>query len=120
MKTDAESPNLDLLRALAVLFVLVFHVLLFFQRTVVGPVNLHSIGQWGVLLFFVHTSLVLMFSLERQENRSSDDRWLLPIFYLRRCFRIFPLSLTVVLATFLFHWPGWDFAQRRQFHFAQN
>src|SRR5690242_15749179 len=67
MNAASDSPNLDLLRTLAVLYVVIFHLLLFFEKTNLGL--LWSIGHWGVLLFFVHTSLVLMFSLERQEMR---------------------------------------------------
>ena len=61
----ADSANLDFLRAAAVTFVLVFHLALFFQKKRFG---LDEIGHWGVLIFFVHTSLVLMFSLRRQKT----------------------------------------------------
>ena len=107
MKTRIESPNLDLMRSLAVLFVVVFHVLLLFQKTHVGPLNLHSIGQWGVLMFFVHTSLVLMLSLERQEMRLGQEglKW---VFYLRRFFRIYPLSVLTVLLVAMLRLPVAD------------
>jgi peptidoglycan/LPS O-acetylase OafA/YrhL len=96
MNTSSESSNLDFLRSVAVVYVVAFHLLLFFQHTQVGQLNLHSIGHFGVLLFFVHTSLVLMFSLERQEARG--ERSLFASFYARRCFRVLPLSILVVLA----------------------
>jgi peptidoglycan/LPS O-acetylase OafA/YrhL len=99
-----ESANLDFLRSCAVLFVVEFHVLLFFQHTRLGRFNLHSTGQWGVLIFFVHTSLVLMFSLERQELRSSEEStsWQ---FFARRMFRIYPLSVLVVVVVELTRLP---------------
>jgi peptidoglycan/LPS O-acetylase OafA/YrhL len=91
--------NLDALRALAVLFVLFSHT----ARVVKpAPVVLRSIeltGKFGVLLFFIHTSLVLMMSIERNSAHSATS------FYIRRAFRIYPLSTLCILAVLLFHIP---------------
>ncbi len=101
MVTRMESSNLDFLRANAVLLVLVFHVLGCFGIRHTGPFNLEAMGHLGVLLFFVHTSFVLMLSLERQLIKVGRQR-LFAIFMVRRCFRIYPLSiLFVVLISFL-------------------
>jgi peptidoglycan/LPS O-acetylase OafA/YrhL len=95
-----DSSNLDFLRAAAVLFVWGFHTVLYFIQT--GAVSqdrlggLYSIGRWGVLIFFVHTSLVLMFSLERLHERHSG-RTVYHAFLVRRALRIFPLSVVLVL-----------------------
>ena len=91
------SPNLDLLRAIAVLLVYFFHL------SITTGLRLPDyLGQFGVLLFFVHTSLVLMFSLERIERAG---RRLFPTFYLRRLFRIYPLSIVCVSVIVLFQLP---------------
>ena len=122
-KVNLESiPNLDLMRTCAVLFVLGFHLLLYFQITVPGPLNFHALGQWGVLMFFVHTSFVLALSLERQAEGGLGRQLFRP-FIIRRLFRILPLSLFVICSVELcrlpvghlrngqflavpLHWPG--------------
>ena len=98
----AESVNLDFLRAVAVLCVLVDHVL----QTFGAPDAVYAwpwyIGRAGVLMFFVHTTLVLMHSLERANHRQKS---LFAAFYLRRFFRIYPLSIACVLAVVAAHVP---------------
>lgn len=93
-----DHTNLDLLRAFAVTLVVWDHTALTFGFSVPGG------GIFGVYLFFVHTALVLMWSLERQP-------FVLP-FYIRRIFRIYPLAITAIVVTLLFHLPvagggGW-------------
>src|SRR4029077_4966072 len=66
-KSSADSANLDLLRSAAVILVFVNHLLLFLGLTHAGEF-LRPLGRWGVQLFFVHSSLVLMMSLERQKG----------------------------------------------------
>lgn len=103
--TSTELPNLDLLRALAVLLVLADHALevVAHQTGVdVHPYDLNA-GHLGVLLFFVHTSFVLMASMERLDLTGAA---LLRSFYLRRVFRIFPLSIATVLAVVALRIPA--------------
>jgi peptidoglycan/LPS O-acetylase OafA/YrhL len=90
--------NLDVLRAYAVLLVFAAHASasLGFQR-ILGA-DIHRLGRFGVLLFFVHTCLVLMMSLERHRETASR-------FYFRRAFRIFPLSIVFVVLTILLRVP---------------
>src|SRR5690349_16726447 len=98
-----ESRNLDVLRSFAVLLVLVFHLLIFFGITSVGSWTVRNLGLFGVLLFFVHTSLVLMYSLERQQRQFRDHLFLR--FMTRRVFRIYPLSIFVVTIVFFGELP---------------
>lgn len=93
---ESDSSNLDFMRACAVLCVVGFHLVLLFQVEIPGPLSFASLGRWGVLMFFVHTSLVLALSLERQARRSAGGSLLWP-FLVRRVFRIFPLSIVIVL-----------------------
>ena len=90
-----NSANLDVLRAMAVLMVFCHHILeygYFSERKVSG------LGQFGVLIFFVHTSLVLMMSMERNSGALN--------FYIRRFFRIYPLAALVVGLVTVLHIPS--------------
>jgi peptidoglycan/LPS O-acetylase OafA/YrhL len=91
------SPNLDFLRAVAVLLVYFFHLFI-----TTGPRLPDFLAHFGVILFFVHTSLVLMFSLERIDLRGQR---LFATFYVRRLFRIYPLSIVCVCLIVLFQLP---------------
>src|SRR5215203_2216131 len=85
-----DSPNLDLIRAVAVLSVFFAHL----SGIVLGPSELAwHFGQMGVLIFFVNTSLVLMLSLERSRGEGAA---LVGDFYLRRWFRMYPLAVFCV------------------------
>lgn len=93
------SRNLDLLRAVAVLCVVVSHLL---DTVHLGRHG--SLGRFGVILFFFHTSLVLIASLDRMHTVALSWRLTLG-FYLRRIFRIYPLAVLLVLSVWLFHLP---------------
>ncbi|MCC6587071.1 MAG: acyltransferase [Bryobacterales bacterium] len=106
MQIGGQSPNLDFLRTIAVLLVLLDHV-----TATVGIAQRHpwlfTCGYWGVLLFFVHTSLVLMMSLDRLPAEGTRRA---AAFYLRRFFRIYPLSTVVITLVLLVGIPetSWE------------
>lgn len=100
---SGESANLDLIRAVAVLCVLFGHLRDHF-------LSIHSLWAWrfaqmGVLIFFVHTSFVLMLSLERSKYQGRALFW---TFYLRRFFRLYPLSILVVTIVYLHSRGEWS------------
>jgi peptidoglycan/LPS O-acetylase OafA/YrhL len=98
---SALSPNLDLLRAVAVLCVFVSHLL-----DVFGIRSFGSLGRVGVILFFVHTSFVLMGSLERLQRDEWSNWQLAAVFWCRRFFRIYPLSILFVVLIAMFRIPA--------------
>lgn len=91
-----ESTNLDVLRSIAVSFVVLCHLRYFWGWESEGIYSLATLGRLGVAIFFVHTTLVLMMSLERTGDTA------LP-FMIRRVFRIYPLSCVMVTLSAL---PG--------------
>lgn len=102
------SVNLDVLRAIAVSTVLVDHFIPTLHHKGIFRNELltsftGNIGHAGVLAFFVHTSLVLMHSLERLERGGKPIVWR---FYIRRFFRIYPLAIACVLAVVLLKIPS--------------
>jgi peptidoglycan/LPS O-acetylase OafA/YrhL len=103
--TAKEFANLDVLRATAVTLVLIAHLCIFFGLADRGAFNPRGLGTLGVLFFFVHTSLVLMFSLQRQERKCGRHGFFWT-FVVRRVFRIYPLSLTILALICVFHLPS--------------
>jgi peptidoglycan/LPS O-acetylase OafA/YrhL len=102
-----HSANLDILRSFAVSVVVIDHLVPtlathtgFHNQVVLALAN--HIGKAGVLAFFVHTSLVLMYSLERM-TRAAGKVTLR--FYLRRFFRIYPLSIFCITLALVLHIP---------------
>ncbi|MBS2035787.1 acyltransferase [bacterium] len=104
---NAALPNLDLLRAIAVLCVVGSHwaFLLHWDEFLIFLFGGADPAHTGVMLFFVHTSLVLMFSLERLAE-SGPARRVIPAFYLRRMFRLYPLSVFTIVIMLLFRIPS--------------
>jgi peptidoglycan/LPS O-acetylase OafA/YrhL/SAM-dependent methyltransferase len=94
-----SSINLDFLRSAAVLCVFAAHTI-----HAAGLKNIGSLGRFGVILFFVHTSLVLMASLERLDE--GNPAGMTVSFWMRRIFRIYPLSILCVLAVVAFRVPA--------------
>jgi len=92
-----KSHNLDYLRAIAVCSVYIAHL----GYTKFQGMFEH-IGTAGVMLFFVHTSLVLLRSLDRSGLAGTPRlKW----FYIRRVFRIYPLSIVCVALVVVFRIP---------------
>jgi peptidoglycan/LPS O-acetylase OafA/YrhL len=101
MKRD--SSVLDSLRAVAVSLVLVDHLAETFGSNALIPIRVAwHLGRLGVILFFVHTSYVLMLSMQR---RGQTGAALFRDFYVRRAFRIYPLALATIAAMVLFDIP---------------
>jgi peptidoglycan/LPS O-acetylase OafA/YrhL len=99
-----DLPNLDFLRAVAVLLVLFSHLAYFANFLHFGHLRVDWMGTVGVYFFFVHTCFVLMLSLERQYKGKSAFQ-LFGAFMIRRIFRIYPLSVAAVLLIVLLHLP---------------
>jgi peptidoglycan/LPS O-acetylase OafA/YrhL len=88
-------PSLDFVRTVAVLLVVLDHTLLALHIFLDGRAEF--IGLLGVWMFFVHTSLVLMWSLERRPYTLD--------FYIRRVFRIYPLALFAIFVALITRFP---------------
>ena len=97
----ADSGKLDVVRSLAVILVVISHLPItkHVSDLIFGidKINVQPIGLVGVGIFFVHTCLVLMASLERQ-TQEAGNKMRFRIFLIRRAFRIYPLSIVTVLA----------------------
>lgn len=95
------SSNLDLLRAVAVMSVFSAHFIEVFHNRSFG-----SLGRFGVIIFFVHTSFVLMASLQRLDTTAESATSLTLAFWIRRFFRIYPLAVLFVVLMPIFRIPA--------------
>ncbi|HUO60564.1 MAG TPA: acyltransferase [Candidatus Acidoferrales bacterium] len=93
MKADSRIPELDGLRGLAILLVLIFHVGILRSTSIGAVVNpLVRFGWSGVDLFFVLSGFLIGGILL---DNSDSKRYFAP-FYARRFFRILPIYMAVV------------------------
>jgi peptidoglycan/LPS O-acetylase OafA/YrhL len=90
--------NLDFLRAVVVGLVFTGHLMETAKIRGLG-----DLGHFGVLLFFVHTSFVLMLSMQ---SLNLTGYRLYSVFLVRKIFGIYPLSVLAVLAAVTFHIPS--------------
>jgi peptidoglycan/LPS O-acetylase OafA/YrhL len=90
-----DLPNLDFVRSVAVISVVVEHTLLALGIRRLGPFPIQYLGVMGVMVFFVLTTLVLMWSLERKPHMLD--------FYIRRIFRIYPLAAAAIGMAVVLH-----------------
>jgi len=120
LQSDIRHPELDGLRGLAILLVLIWHYSRFLNpETSNQLITLTNITWSGVDLFFVLSGFLIGGIL--LDHRRSEN--LFRVFYLRRAFRIFPLYFLVLLSyvaclllrldiPYLFtgHIPIWSYA----------
>ena len=96
LRRPLSYPHLDFLRSVAVMLV-------FFGHLMASLGHLYGVGtaaHLGVVVFFVHTCLVLFLSMERL----GTDR-LFRRFYVRRIARIYPLSIVAVVFILVSRFP---------------
>jgi peptidoglycan/LPS O-acetylase OafA/YrhL len=97
-----ESSNLDVLRSIAVGLVVLSHLRFFLGLpATMNGYSFDTLGHLGVAMFFVHTTLVLMLSMDRHGPAAGP-------FFIRRFFRIYPLAAFMVILTALMtlRWGG--------------
>ena len=85
-RDKARNESLDVLRGVAILVVIAFHVSKIFQPAA-WLVGVASFGNQGVQLFFLISAMTMALMWEQRRNEPQRQRK----FYIRRFFRIAPL-----------------------------
>ena len=95
MKLPKHIPQLDVLRGIAVLIVMLYHIIDIVPRLHLRPI--FSLGYAGVDLFFVLSGFLITGILVR----SKDSKRYFKNFYARRALRIWPLYYALLFFTFV-------------------
>ena len=94
-KSVPNIPPLDGVRGIAAMLVVISHMSLY--RLFI-PVK--GIGQVGVLVFFVLSGFLMSYLYVRDDARKIRP-WF--GFAIRRCFRVYPLYLFILVASYALH-----------------
>jgi peptidoglycan/LPS O-acetylase OafA/YrhL len=95
--SSAREPGLDLMRAIAILWVMLWHVHWVLHLSLLSGAG--NYGWMGVDVFFVLSGYLIGSQLLRPYTRGSQPS--LGGFYLRRAFRVLPAYLAVLLLYFV-------------------
>lgn len=109
--TGAHFPQLDGLRAIAALAVLVQHS---------TPLPQFNVGGAGVRLFFVLSGFLITGILLRQRDSRASRSSIATRFYGRRALRIFPLFYFALLVAVVFQLPGIEVSLPWHLAYASN
>jgi peptidoglycan/LPS O-acetylase OafA/YrhL len=101
LQVRTHFPELDGLRGIAVLLVLVGHLFL----TAKLPVHLANLAGLGVMIFFILSGFLITHLLVQEKERSG--RVSLSQFYCRRALRIYPAFYFFLLVVGLLMLVGW-------------
>jgi peptidoglycan/LPS O-acetylase OafA/YrhL len=101
---QGHDTNLDFIRAFAVLVVVGAHLGWFLGDLRLGFFEISLLGRLGVVIFFAHSGIVNLLSIERHVQKNGEQH-LFRAFMTKRCFRIYPLSIFVVAVVYLSHIP---------------
>jgi peptidoglycan/LPS O-acetylase OafA/YrhL len=97
--SDRRIPSLDGLRAISITLVILSHLVKW--KHVSLPV-IETYGALGVFVFFVLSGYLITNLLLREYERTSTID--LPMFYLRRAFRIFPAAVVFLGIVIVLYW----------------
>lgn len=102
IKSKAHFPNLDGLRFLGALFILILHIEGFknlYGKEVIGFIYyFHPLGALAVSLFFVLSGFLITYLLLKEKEDTSTIQ--LKNFYLRRILKIWPLYFLIGITGF--------------------
>src|SRR5664279_4470354 len=111
IRTEQKFYGLDNLRAVAIIFVLLFH----YNRWVEHPAwfpRAFQFGWTGVDLFFVLSGFLISSQLFAQIKK--EGTFSIRDFYIKRFFRILPIHYFVLAVYFLFPFFSNDFGKGQQ------
>ena len=101
-KAGFYLPNLDSLRAIAAIMVIVSHIAQY-QQTLFSKIEVHLVGRMGVIVFFTLSGFLITYLLLKEKSEASNIN--VKAFYLRRILRIWPLYFLILFLVYVvLHW----------------
>src|ERR1700730_8669401 len=106
---EQRIPALDVGRAVAIVGVVMAHLSFQFPRLPQWAAVSARMGQYGVQLFFVISSMTIFMTLQADRDRYAQAKQVAARFYVKRFFRIAPLYYTAMLGYGVMSWYTLNF-----------